>query len=237
VDVIQAYNPDLLGMQEVLAFQSDFLQEKLPAYGFLGGGRDDGKREGEASPIAYRKARYDLVANGQSWLSPTPEVVGSKGWDAALPRVVTWAILKDKQDRGREVLYVNPHWDHMGNVARVESGKVMRKLIDDRRGDRPVIVTGDFNSTEDTQQYRTLTGADGPANARLTDAFREVHPTPGPDEASFNDFKGTTKGKRIDWILHSPDFTAKAAEIDHTNTDGRYPSDHYPVTAVLERAK
>ena len=240
VDTIRAYNPHLLGTQEVLAEQADFLREKLPDYGFVGGGRDDGQRKGEFSPILFRKDRFDVLAHGMWWLSPTPEKVGSKGWDAALPRVVTWARLKDR-GRGVTVLMFNTHWDHQGNVARVESGKLMRRLVEDKRGDErdlPVIVTGDFNSTEQTQQYRTLTAGDGsPGALQLTDAYREVHPQRQPEEASFNGFEGTRKGLRIDWILHSPQWKATGAAIDRTEKNGRYPSDHYPVTAELELTK
>ena len=168
LDTIRAYAPDVLGMQEVLASQADFLREKLPEYGFCGGGRDDGKRGGEFSPVMYRKDRFELLASGQWWLSPTPEKVGSKGWDAALPRIVTWAKLKHRGS-GAELLMFNTHWDHVGNTARVESGKLMRRLIDEKRGDLPVIVTGDFNSTETTPQYATLTAGDD-AGVRLIDA-------------------------------------------------------------------
>lgn len=229
---IKAYNPDLLGTQEVLAAQADYLREQLPGYGFVGGGRDDGQRGGEFSPIQYRKDRFELLASGQIWLSETPDKVGSKGWDAALPRVATWAKLKDRT-AGPELLFVNTHWDHVGRRARVESGKVMRRLVDEQRENRlPVVVTGDFNSTEESEQYRTLTTGDG-TGVRLTDAYRTVHPDPSPDESSFNGFKGTRQGKRIDWILHSPEWVARAAAIDRTAKDGRYPSDHYPVTADL----
>jgi endonuclease/exonuclease/phosphatase family metal-dependent hydrolase len=234
VDTIRAYNPDLLGTQEVLADQADFLQQRLPEYGFVGGGRDDGQRKGEYSPIHYRKDRFELLAHGQWWLSPTPEKVGSKGWDAALPRVVTWARLKDRPS-GKTILFYNTHWDHMGRQARVESGKLMRRLIEDNRGDSdlPVIVTGDFNSTEETEQYRALTAGDG-AGVKLIDAYRGIHPQRKPDEASFNGFKGMRDGLRIDWVLHSPQWVAKGAAIDRTTRNGRTPSDHYPVTAELE---
>jgi endonuclease/exonuclease/phosphatase family metal-dependent hydrolase len=223
-------------MQEVLAEQADFLREKMPAYRFVGAGRDDGKRAGEFSPIMFKSDRFELLASGQWWLSPTPEKVASKGWDAALPRIVTWARLKERGS-GVTLLMFNTHWDHVGNVARVESGKLMRRLVDEKRGgeDVPVIVTGDFNSNEDTPQYRTLGGDDGGAAAtRLIDAYREVHAQRKGDEASFHAFKGTREGSRIDWILHSPQWTAKSAAIDHTQKNGRYPSDHYPVTAELE---
>ena len=235
LDTIRAFNPDLLGTQEVLADQADFLREKFPEYGFFGGGRDDGKRQGEFSPVMYRKDRFELLASGQWWLSPTPEKVGSKGWDAALPRIVTWARLKERT-AGVTFLFFNTHWDHVGNMARVESGKLMRRMIDEKRGDDPVIVTGDFNSTEESEQYRTLT-AGNDEGVRLIDAYRAVHPERKPDEASFNGFKGTRKGMQIDWILHSPHWTPRSATIDYTSKDGRTPSDHYPVTAVLVRAK
>ena len=237
IDTIRAYNPDLLGMQEVLADQADFLRQRLGDYAFAGGGRDDGQRQGEYSPIMFRKDRFELLAHGQWWLSPTPEKVGSKGWDAALPRIVTWARLKDRPS-GVTFLWYNTHWDHQGKVARVESGKLMRKLIEDSRGESelPVVVTGDFNSTEESEQYHTLTTGDG-TGLKLVDAYRIVHPQRQPDEASFNGFKGLRQGMRIDWVLHSPQWIAKGAAIDRTEKDGHTPSDHYPVTAELELKK
>ena len=236
VETIRKYDPDLLGMQEVLAEQADFLQQQLPDYGFAGGGRDDGKRKGEFSPVMFKKDRFELLAHGMWWLSPTPEKIGSKGWDTALPRIVTWARLKDRKS-GATLLWFNTHWDHVGNTARVESGKLMRKLIEDNGGpDGPAIVTGDFNSTEETPQYKSLTVGDG-SGLKLIDAYREIHPQVEENEASFNGFKGTTKGLRIDWILHSPQWAAKGASIDRTQRNGHTPSDHYPVTAELELKK
>lgn len=232
---IRAYDPDLLGTQEVLPNQADFLQEKFPEYGFAGAGRDDGKRGGEFSPVMFKKKRFEQIASGQYWLSESPEKVGSKGWDAALPRIMTWVKLKDLST-GKPLLFFNTHWDHKGVQARVESGKLMRRLIEEKRDGLPVIVTGDFNSVETSAQYRSLTAGDG-NGVRLTDAYREVHPTVSPDEASFNGFKGTRTGKRIDWILHSPEWVARGAAIDYTQKDGRYPSDHYPVTAEIELKK
>jgi endonuclease/exonuclease/phosphatase family metal-dependent hydrolase len=236
VETIKKYDPDLLGMQEVLAEQADFLRQQLPNYGFAGGGRDDGKLKGEFSPVMFKKDRFELLAHGMWWLSPTPEKVGSKGWDAALPRIITWARLKDRKTDAT-LLWFNTHWDHIGNTARVESGKLMRKLIEDNGGpDQPTIVTGDFNSTELTPQYKSLTVGDG-SGLKLIDAYREVHPQVEENEASFNGFKGTTKGLRIDWILHSPQWVTKGASIDRTQRNGHTPSDHYPVTAELELKK
>src|SRR5689334_17232321 len=104
VATIRAYDPDLLGMQEVLLDQAEYLKKELSEYGFAGVGRDDGKEAGEFSPVMFRKARFELVDWGTYWLSETPEKVGSKGWDAALPRIMTWAKLKDKTTGGT-ILY------------------------------------------------------------------------------------------------------------------------------------
>jgi endonuclease/exonuclease/phosphatase family metal-dependent hydrolase len=180
----------------------------------------------------FRRDRFELLSSGQAWLSETPEKVGSKGWDAAFPRIVTWAKLKDRSTGG-SLVFFNTHWDHKGVRARVESGKLMRRLVDEHRDGLPVVVTGDFNSPETSEQYRALTGTGGGAAVALADTYRQVHPEPSPDEATFHGFKGTRTGKRIDWVLHSPEWVTKAAAIDRTQKDGRYPSDHYAVTADL----
>jgi len=235
LDTIRAYDPDVLGMQEVLADQADFLREQLRGYGFAGGGRDDGERRGEYSPVMFRTDRFELLASGQWWLSETPERVGSRGWDAALPRVVTWVKLRDRRT-GASLLVFNTHWDHVGKTARIESAKLMRRLIEEQRGREnglPTIVIGDFNTTEDAEPYRTLTGAGG-GGLILADAYRQAHPQSRSDEASFHASRGTRDGKRIDWVLCSPEWAVRGAAIDHTQREGRYPSDHYPVTAELE---
>lgn len=235
VGVIKAYDPDLLGLQEVLADQADYLRESLPAYGFAGTGRDDNARKGEFSPVMYRKERYELVESGQYWLSEKPDTVASKGWDAALPRIVTWARLKDRAS-GAVLLFSNTHWDHVGDKARVESAKLMRRRTVEAGDGVPAIIAGDFNSTEDQPQYDTLVNGSA-GGAKMTDAFRAVHPQAGEEEASFHGFKGKRAGKRIDWILASPGWKVLGAGIDRTEKAGRFPSDHFAVTAELESAR
>src|SRR6478735_1787061 len=93
---ITAFDPDLLGTQETLAFQRDFLTEKLKGHAAFGAGRDDGKDRGEMAALFYRTARFEKLAGGHFWLSETPDRVGSKGWDAALPRIASWVKLKDR---------------------------------------------------------------------------------------------------------------------------------------------
>lgn len=70
-------------MQEVYHNQLNDIAHLLgPTYGHVGVGRDDGKRAGEYSPIFYDRTKFELVKWKTIWLSPRPDVPGSKGWDA-----------------------------------------------------------------------------------------------------------------------------------------------------------
>lgn len=226
---IEAFKPDLLGTQEVLAFQADELRKRLSGFGFVGAGRDDGKDKGEMTPIYFRADRFEKLGEGHFWLSEAPETRGSKGWDAALPRVASWVRLREKATR-REFYFFNTHFDHRGQKARLESAKLVRKRLEALPGNSPIVVTGDFNSGEGSEPYKALVGGEG---VKLIDSYRAVHPTRAKDEGTAHGFKGGRTGARIDWVLHTGHFAATAATIDHTNKAGRYPSDHYPVTAVL----
>ncbi len=229
---ILGFEPDLLGTQEVLATQADFLVEQLPGYSFFGVGRDDGKRGGEFSPVLVNRSRFETVDSGTFWLSETPDRPGSKSWDSALPRVATWVKLRDHAAANRELCYLNTHWDHRGKQARRESAKLTRRWLAKHAQGLPTIVTGDLNVTEDHEAYKTLV-AEKPGEARLLDVYRQVHPETGRDEATFHNFTGNRQGRRIDFIFASPEFTASEAHIVTAHQEGLYPSDHFPVTAVL----
>ena len=231
VRTIRKMDPDLLGVQEALAFQVDELRAALPAYGFVGVGRDDGKRAGEFAGIYYRKERFEELAAGHVWLSEQPDQPGSRGWDASLPRVASWVRLRDLRT-GKPVFCINAHFDHRGPRARVESAKLMRRKIEELHEGAPVVVTGDFNATEDDEPYAALRGEAG-TPLHLIDTYRAIHSERRPDEATFNGFTGERKGSRIDWVLHSTDMHSVAAEIVYDQEEGRYPSDHFPVSAVI----
>lgn len=244
-DTIRAYGPDLLGMQEVFPVQAAFLKDALGNdYEFLDVPRDGEFRKGGiGDPILFKKDRFERLDDGTFWLSETPDVAGSRGWDAAMPRLVRWAKLRDRHAGGEnaEPLYFfNAHFDHEGPTAKLESAKLLRAKIVKIAGGAPVVVTGDFNSMEETPAYAALVGST--AAPALIDSYRAVHPPATPvrsaDEATFHGFRGTNKNpNRIDWVLHSPHFATESAEIDRTSRDGRYPSDHFPVTATLRPAE
>lgn len=230
---IERESPDVLGLQEVEAVQADWLRGALPAYGFHGVGRADGERKGEFAPVMFRTERFEMLEGGHFWLSETPEVPGSRGWDGACERMASWVRLRDRATSGT-LLVLNTHLDHVGVRARSGGLALIRERLGTlRREGDAVIVTGDFNTGADGEQAPTLIGGEGPL--RLVDTFRDVFPTRDDDEATFNAWLFTLKGERIDWVLASPDLCAVSAAIDRRVPGGRHPSDHYPVTARLRR--
>ena len=229
LETIRTFDPDLLGAQEVLAKPGAFLRAGLPQYDFHGVGRDDGKAAGEFAPVLWRKKRFERVDGGHFWLSEEPDVPGSRGWDAACVRMVSWVKLADREADGRRFLFANTHFDHVGAKARLASARLLHARLRALADGLPVVLTGDFNCTEDDAPYRLLVGEE----SKLVDAYRAAHPHRTPWERTGAGWGGERKGSRIDWILHSGAWKTLSARIDVTNDEGRYPSDHFPVSAVV----
>lgn len=224
---IRFHHADLFGIQEGLHHQVAFLQETLPEYLYVGGGRDDGRQAGEYSALYYRVERFEAVRSGTFWLSPTPERV-SKGWDAALPRICTWAWLHDRLS-GDTLFALNTHFDHMGARARLESAHLLLRFIQQNNpGAWPVILTGDFNCAPDEAPYAVLT-------KELSDSkVISTLPHFGP-EGTFNgfDFQKPVE-RRIDFVFVSQGTTVLQHATLSENKACRYPSDHLPVLARLQ---
>ncbi|MGV3486274.1 MAG: endonuclease/exonuclease/phosphatase family protein [Planctomycetaceae bacterium] len=235
IDTIRAYSPDLLGTQETLGFQRDYLASEFPEYDHLGVGRVDGGTDGEMTALFFRKERFERLDGGHFWLSETPEKIGSLSWDSSLPRMVTWVKLRERRGEAPlELVFFNTHFDHKGVVARVESARLLREKVDEIGNGTPVVVTGDFNAAEGSDPYKTLfaRAADGPPP--LVDSLRALEPSRGKHEGTFSGFKAeVTLGHRIDWIGLSPDWKILSAGIDRTAKDGVTPSDHFPVVATI----
>jgi endonuclease/exonuclease/phosphatase family metal-dependent hydrolase len=238
VQTIKAFDPDLLGTQETVGFQRDYLAQQLPDYGYLGVGRNDGRESGEMMALYFKRARFERLAGGHFWLSETPDQAGSKSWDSSLPRMVTWVKLRDRRAAGSPpILFLNTHFDHLGARARVESARLVRRQIQTLGQGCRVIVTGDFNAAEGSEPYRALFGDVAAQPSPVVDTFRVAHPQAGPNEGTFSGFTAdSVSGARIDWIGVSRDWQIVQAETDRTARDGRTPSDHFPVTAVLRAA-
>ena len=234
IKTIEEFNPDLLGTQEVLDFQAEFLKKKLTDYEYIGRSRDKDPSKGEQCGILFRKKRFEKIESGQFWLSETPDRVGSKSWDSSLPRIATWVTLKDKSNGGRELVFLNTHFDHRGRKARLESAKTIRQWITKNHSKSALVITGDFNCAISSKPYEVF--LDEKKEPKLIDTYRAKH-RDTKDTGTFNGFKGTKTGARIDWVLHTAQFSTQSASINRFQKEGRYPSDHFPVTSVLSWKK
>ena len=227
--LIRFYDPDVIGLQEPQRNQLDDLARALPGYTWFGEPRADGGPRDEFSAVFYRPARLELLDQDTFWLSETPAEPGSIGWDAAYPRIVTWGQFRDR-DTGDTLFVFNTHFDHEGETARAESARLLRHWVGEVAGS-PVVVTGDFNTTPDTEPYRILT-ADG--ESQLVDS-REVTAEPpyGPD-ATWNGFDAIVPGHRIDFVFVGEGVRVLEHGILAETRDGvRFPSDHLPVLVEL----
>ncbi|MGH7597555.1 MAG: endonuclease/exonuclease/phosphatase family protein [bacterium] len=235
--MMRFHRADLTGVQEALKDQMDDLANLLPEFGWMGVARDDGKEAGEYSAIFYLKERFAVLEQNTFWLSATPQTAGSMGWDAACVRIVTWAKFKDKKT-GKAFYLFNTHFDHIGETARQESAKLLLQKIGELTKGEPVIVTGDFNATENSPVYEILTkttSGDNPQSSSRTmmDARHiSTHAHHGPDW-TFHGFETAVERPRIDYIFVSKNVQVERHGVLSDRWNGRYPSDHLPVLAEL----
>lgn len=233
VELIRRFAADFVGVQEAWPEQIAYLAQALPQYRYLGRSREREGVEGEAIPLFYRHQRWSLdpEEQGTFWLSDTPEVPGSTGWGNQIPRVITWGRFIEKAGGGALYVY-NVHLDHLSAVSRVRSARALAERIARRAHGEPVLVLGDFNAGESSEPIRYLTGLDHASPVQLRDTFRVLHPE-ATLVGTFHGFGGATTGPKIDYVLASPEVRVIQAAIIHDSFQGRYASDHFPVTAEL----
>ena len=249
--LIQFHDFDIFGSQEGLQRMLDELSEKLPNYSYIGVGRDNGKQKGEHSSIFYKTEKFQLLDNGDFWLSEEPSKP-SVGWDAVLPRICSWGKFKEKKT-GFVFFFFNVHFDHVGTVAREESAKLILRKVKDIASDTPALLTGDFNVDQHSASFKVLNDS-----GLLTDAYDLAEFKYGP-EGSFNSFNVNTRSKsRIDHVFVTKGFKvlkhgiltdtyhtdmgelkkeknsgAYPKEISLYENEAHLPSDHYPVLVIL----
>ncbi len=212
--------PDVAGLQEATGPQLDELAAMLPGYGVV---RGAAYARISHTALLVRTERLEVVDEGSFRLGPTPDWTGP-AWDAAVTRAATWTVLAPGEPGGRFAI-LNTHFDHVGRRARTASAFLVVDWLRERAG-LPQIVVGDLNARERSDPMRVLRAAG------LRDAWRTAHPWERRD-ATYHAFRGRTFGPRIDHILVDASWTVEGAEILRAARDGRYPSDHYPVTADL----
>lgn len=229
VDVVRTESADVIGVQEALYGQLAYILKALPGYAMVGVGRDDGIRAGEYSAILYRTATLSMNRSDTFWFSETPARVASKSWGNTITRICTWAqfTLPD----GQPFYVYNVHLDHQSQPSREQSVGLLRARIEARDPKAPVIVTGDFNAGEKNAAVTAML-----AGGVFRDTFRVTQPDAAP-VGTFSGFKaGQVQGEKIDYVFATEEWEVADAAIVRTARDGRYPSDHFPVTATLRLA-
>ena len=226
-NLIRYHDFDVFGTQEGFKNQLDDISERLPAYARYGKGRDDGADKGEHSAIFYKKDQFTLLQSGDFWLSETPDKPG-KGWDArCCNRICSWVALKDKKT-GKKFYFFSVHFDHEGKVARVESAKLMLKKIAAIAGKSNAVLVGDLNGDRNSEWYRILENS-----TLLRDSYQDVK-EPYANNGSFNAFgKSVNRTEVIDHIFITRNGNARSWGILTDTYQGKYPSDHFPVEAVI----
>jgi len=229
---IRLHQADIIGVQEALNHQIKDLTEQLPEMSWVGKGRNqDGG--GEYSAILYKSEKLEIVNNNTFWLSETPDEPGSQSWDAAYPRIATWAHFKDKETE-KEFVVLNTHFDHMGEQARVESAKQIMRSISKIINGLPVVVMGDLNTTDADDPYSVLAENSLPDGRKLLDGFyHSVHGHHGPS-STWTGFTNIVPDRRIDYIFVSDDIDVLQHAALADQSEGRFPSDHLPVLAEIE---
>lgn len=227
VHLITHYSPDVLGIQEGLRHQLDYLDAKLPQYARIGVGRDDGLEEGEFSAIYYNNKLLNLLKASTFWLSQTPDTV-SVGWDASMERICTYGLFEVKATK-EKIWVFNTHYDHIGKKAREQSSKlILQTIAQVNKLEYPVILMGDFNATPNSLPITSLVEAFGDAAAQLPKGIY------GP-EGTFTGFKpNTIPNRRIDYIFVKQLTVASYRHIDDRRKNNRYPSDHLPVRVTFQ---
>ena len=237
-DLIRYHDFDIFGTQEGQFHQVEELKNKLREYDYIGVGRDDGMKRGEFTAIYYKTDRFELLDEGNFWLSSTPDYP-SLGWDADQVRLCTWGKFKDKQT-GFVFMFFNLHADHVGVKSRDESVSLVLQKIKKSGGKLPVILTGDFNADQNSRCYMTI------VNSKvLSDAY-ECAGIRYAVTGTFNAFDPNRKTTtRIDHIFLTSHFSVDrygtltdTYRIPVKNMENafqaRNPSDHFPVVAIIE---
>lgn len=230
--VVMFYETNILAVQEALHEQMVDLQQRLTKYKYVGVGRDDGKEKGEYSAIFYDTTRLQLLKSETFWLSLTPQIPGSKSWDAAITRIATWAKFRDKKTK-KIFFAFNTHFDHLGKEARKQSALLLLQKVKTIAGNTAAIITGDYNSHPSDEPIQVITDKNNPLH--LTDS-KEISLTPhyGPT-GTFNGFGPKEESNDpIDYIfIKGPWKVLKHASLSQT-WGGRFASDHFSVITTVK---
>lgn len=231
-EVIKNHDADIVGTQEALSNQMRDLKELLPGYNSIGVGRQDGMEKGEYSAIFYKKDRLKEIKSGYFWLSETPDVAGSKGWDGSWERIATWAIFEDIAKK-KQLFVINTHLDDQGEQARREGVFLLLKKTEELSNGLPVIITGDFNALPESDVIKHITENAGSRNLVHT---KDVTQTTSGASWTFHDFGKLPENERefIDYIFVDKATKVLRHDVLDDKIENQYVSDHLPVFTCIE---
>ncbi len=224
-NLIEAYQPDSIGIQEADWGWMDFLPQALDNYTYYGIGRDDGKTQGEFAPIFYLSDKFVLLENGTFWLSERPDEP-SHGWDAQDRRICTYVVLENIET-GEVFAHFNTHLDHVGQEARKKGAELILSKIEDMVF--PVVLTGDMNVLEGSNVYQIL------ENSVLSDSKYLADNTMSWGTMNYFTNLHLQFLPPIDFIfVHETAINVTRYEVLYQHRyDGKPLSDHYPVYADI----
>lgn len=239
-DVLLAQDADIICIQENHIGQVAYLKKSIPHTEFFSSVKMRGKDKSTKdlyNPILYSAKRFEKLDAGGFWLSDTPEVALSKYDDAYMARHVNWLLLRDKKT-GKKLRILNTHLEHKFGSARVKQIAVLLAFADKLPPDTPVVITGDFNTGMDSPTVRMV------LEHGWLDSYSAIH---GPDdpggtahrflgEKFINSPEGK-KRRKIDFIFHNKLLKPTSSEIIKDSRGGKYPSDHYFVSAEFDYTK
>jgi endonuclease/exonuclease/phosphatase family metal-dependent hydrolase len=232
ISIIGTAAPDIIGFQELKEIQRDDLLAAFPQYSYFGRGREAGFI-GDSNGIFFRADRFDVLDEGDFWLSATPTIPGTtftgNGSDTGNPRMASWIKLLDRFN-DETYFVMSTHWS-LDSLARRQSAQLIQSQLPSLAGNLPILMIGDLNATQSSTEYRTLRDLTTTTGVDLFDAFINGG---GVDGRTFHGYGGGISGSRIDHILYTASptspFTPLSASILRTTYDnGLYPSDHYPI--------
>jgi endonuclease/exonuclease/phosphatase family metal-dependent hydrolase len=227
--LLSGHGPDFFGLQEAQQVQMDDLGGDLPEYSFIGVGREDGRLRGEYSAIFFRKSQFHCLRQGTFWLSETPEVAGSRGWDARVPRICTWGEFLERGRSGTFFLF-NTHLDNRGERAKLEGARLIISKVREISGGRPSVIMGDFNTPPDSDPYKVICQSGGAVSFRDARAISTTPPSGPPWTMHAFKIRGH---KRIDYIFVDDSIQVELlAHLEDLRT-GEFASDHLAVMAQL----
>ena len=229
---IKNQKADIVGTQEVLVNQLNDLKSRLPEYNAIGVGREDGIEKGEYSAILYKKDRFKEIKSGYFWLSETPEVAGSKGWDGACERIATWAIVEDISSK-KQLFFINTHLDHVGKIARQEGVTLLLSRANALANGLPIIMTGDFNATPESDVIKHVTDVNSPEHLIHS---KNIAVEKSGTDWTFHGFGKVPMERRefIDYVFVSKGIKVAKHSVLPEKLDDTFISDHSVVVAQIE---